>query len=312
MPTQSRLARGSRHILHKVLGSRLKNTKPGIPAAIERYFSKQDYDSAKIPPCRLAAPTLPEIFADEKLVSTYRFYERNLPETSLLKELSAEKSALSLVYCARFDFLGHLYGPNPQLFADDLKRFDRFIADVFSQFKGDKDTHIVLTSDHGMAPFRGTVNPWSMLPSNVALGKDFLAYFDDTMGRFWFFNEASKVALCTALSSQTVGRLISEKELAHYGINFPDNRYFERLYVLNEGYSFLPSYMTYGLGINHGKGFHGYEPVGEHTSGVFFHSDSSIMTRKSVSMVDVVPSLLTLAGLVVPSSVDGVSFLTAQ
>ena len=88
-------------------------------------------------------------------------------------------------------------------------------------------------------------------------GRDYAAAWDSTMVRFWFPGGAGiRTQVETWLAGRTEGRIVTETELDRWGCLFPDRRYSELFYVLNEGVIFAPSFMNQ----RRVPAMHGYDP----------------------------------------------------
>ena len=113
-------------------------------------------------------------------------------------------------------------------------------------------------SDHGMAD---THTCSRMMPEfeqlGLRYGKDYAAAWDSTMARFWFPGGASiRTQVETWLAARHEGRLVTEAELKRWCCLFPDRRYGELFYVLNEGVIFAPSFMNQ----RRVPAMHGFDP----------------------------------------------------
>jgi hypothetical protein len=96
---------------------------------------------------------------------------------------------------------------------------------------------------------------------------DYLAVYDSTMARFWFFDERARCEVSAALRTLDCGKILSEGELEQLGILFPDGRYGELIFLLN------PTWLI-GQSDFNGKGWsplgmHGYHPDDPHSDGAF-------------------------------------------
>jgi hypothetical protein len=65
------------------------------------------------------------------------------------------------------------------------------------------------------------------------------------MARFWFpKGGTSRGTVERWLATRSEGAIVSDAQLAAWGCDFPDGRYGELFYLLNEGTIFAPSYMN--------------------------------------------------------------------
>jgi hypothetical protein len=121
---------------------------------------------------------------------------------------------------------------------------------------------------------------------------DYLAVYDSTMARFWFFSHRAKHEICEKLSSSPCGKLLSDDELRELGVLFPDRRYGESIFLLHPGWMLAksdfngPQWMPVGM--------HGYHPNDPDSDAVFFSNRKSPVRMRSIA--DVYQCMLEAAG----------------
>jgi hypothetical protein len=86
--------------------------------------------------------------------------------------------------------------------------------------------------------------------------RDYLAFYDSTMGRFWFMSEQARKEILQALTSLDCGALLTDEDLKREGIYFGDRRFGEAVFLMHPGMLVLPSYM----GTTAPAGMHGFTP----------------------------------------------------
>ena len=89
------------------------------------------------------------------------------------------------------------------------------------------------------------------------------------MARFWFSDEAAHDAISLALTDREDGRWLNECELRSLHAYFPDNRYGEKIFLLDEGVVTKPSHM----GAVAPRGMHGFHPSAPHSFASFISSE---------------------------------------
>ena len=115
-----------------------------------------------------------------------------------------------------------------------------------------------LFSDHGMTD---TLEVSRMKidfeKASFVFPRDYAAVWDSTMARFWFpGGDAVREHICDWLRARPEGRILTREELESWGCYFPDHRYGEIFYLLNNGTIFAPSFMNRGRV----PGMHGFDP----------------------------------------------------
>ncbi|MEN7972897.1 MAG: alkaline phosphatase family protein [Verrucomicrobiota bacterium] len=113
-------------------------------------------------------------------------------------------------------------------------------------------------TDHGMHNVDGS---YDLVSDIEALGlgwnKDYVAFYDSTMARFWFLDEAARSLITKALASHSKGRILSENELKEFGVWFPGGQYGDLVFLMDSGIQIVPSFM----GTKQIGGMHGYDPA---------------------------------------------------
>src|SRR5262249_57541949 len=90
--------------------------------------------------------------------------------------------------------------------------------------------------DHGMVDVQATVDvmgrlrglPWRR-------GRDYLAFFDSTMARFWWREPRARDAVLAALAAEPRGRWLAPADLAREGAAFADAPYGGDVFLLAPG-----------------------------------------------------------------------------
>lgn len=128
-----------------------------------------------------------------------------------------------------------------------------------------REAWLYLCSDHGMVDVTRTVDvmarvdalPWRR-------GRDYVAFYDSTMARFWWRVPAARDAIRAALAAEPAGAWLAPETLAHEGADFPDHRYGEDVFLLAPGVLLVPSFM----GRTPVAAMHGYDPAHPDMAGV--------------------------------------------
>ena len=95
-------------------------------------------------------------------------------------------------------------------------------------------------------------------------GRDYLAFYDSTMARFWWRTPAARDAIRAALATETAGSWLRPETLAREGADFADHRYGEDIFLLAPGVLLVPSFM----GKSAVAAMHGYDPAHPDMAGV--------------------------------------------
>jgi hypothetical protein len=186
------------------------------------------------------------------------------PETENLAALTGALSdpdrdcSFAYLYMASMDAVLHQYGkPHPAV-TDKMQWYDRQIRELLETARRYyREVRIFIFSDHGMTNVSSLCDlQQTIVRSGLKFAHDYAAVYDSTMARFWFLNDGAEKRIREVLAEEKNGRILTPKEQREWGIDFPDNRYGDMIFLLNPGVLLLPSHM----GERPIAGMHGYEP----------------------------------------------------
>ena len=182
-------------------------------------------------------------------------------ETKLARLTADIKSQrIDFAYCSlgKLDALMHSVGTHDPKVTELIHWYDqqvrKLIATAEEQY--DEVSWYVFT-DHGMHNITEGCNLIADIEkTGLRWNKDYVAFYDSTMARFWFLNDAARQKITALLGSHSKGRILTDDELKHEGIWFADGMYGELIFLMNSGVQMVPSFM----GVKQIKGMHGYHP----------------------------------------------------
>jgi predicted AlkP superfamily pyrophosphatase or phosphodiesterase len=148
------------------------------------------------------------------------------------------------IHCV--DMWGHRHGIKSDKFVQVLESTDSALEQIIQVANSHfgENLRVCIVSDHGMNHTTEFVD-FSPLVKNTGFGRDYVVALDSTMVRIWYFNEKGKTSIRNFFSDDTLGHFLTKNEIIDYGIDFPDNRYFEDIYLLKEGKSIFPNFHSY-------------------------------------------------------------------
>jgi predicted AlkP superfamily pyrophosphatase or phosphodiesterase len=193
------------------------------------------------------------------------------------------------VYLSEIDHVLHHHCAEPDVVDERLRWYASRLSALFSAARRrDPAARFLLVSDHGMTPVKAHL---PLAGGIDALGwhmpEDYLAVYDSTMARFWFFRDEARQAIEKHLRSVGHGRILADDELETLGIRFPDQRYGETIFLLDPGWLVTDSGFN-GRGWTP-AGMHGYHPDDPWSDGVFLASVPPVSEVRSLG--DVYPEL---------------------
>jgi len=233
----------------------------GVPVEILRFFDiceKQDiYRPGGLAPARSVFDEL----ADRGVcyrVYNYHQYDDQAAVRQIARDLKNRSAGFYFLYLCELDAFLHDHIHSAEEVSCEIERYAGLIGQIYrAALESDPESAFYVFSDHGMTPVQES---FDLMGAVRGLGfpepDDYLALYDSTMARFWFFREAARQAVAALLEALPCGRLVRPEERRRLGIAFPDDRFGELIFAMRPGCVIHPSYM----GGNRWKGMHGFDP----------------------------------------------------
>jgi len=170
-----------------------------------------------------------------------------------LRDVEESDARFFFVYLCEMDLLLHNQWTNPAPLEQKLNWYAGRLRQLFQAARRiDPGATFAVTSDHGMTPVRGQ---YDLVRDVAALGlklpEDYLAVYDSTMARFWFFSDRARTQLVRTLDS----------------LFFADRRYGGTIFLLHPGWLIARSDFN-GPGWVP-AGMHGYHPDDPYSDAIF-------------------------------------------
>ena len=176
------------------------------------------------------------------------------------------------------------------------KEIDRKVAWYDEQLRAvlntarqiDPEASMTIFSDHGMTPVHQHYDLMSdieALPFRMPV--DYLAIYDSTMARFWFFSENARRTIGDCLENSVCGRILHDEELRNLGVFFGDRRYGELVFLLKPGWLVARSDFNGPRWVP--VGMHGYHPDDSFSDAVFLADRQPSIPMRTIA--DVYPCM---------------------
>lgn len=205
------------------------------------------------------------------------------------------------------DRIGHKYGPLSQEVKQRVKYFDNLLKELVSKL--DEDTVLIVMSDHGMVPTFSTHNLIGFLKDRgYEYGRDYVAFVGATYTSFWFNDKEIKQAIEKDLGTLEFGRLLTFYDKMKLGLKSLGTEYGETIFVNNEHSVSFPEFYHRR---KFPAGMHGYA-FSKYDSSIFLLYSNNLGTAQNIGnidFVDIMPTILRLFNLPIPSCVEGQSIL---
>lgn len=189
------------------------------------------------------------------------------------QDLRSSDASFFFVYLSEMDMFLHLHCKETAAIDDKLRWYESGVRKLYETACGiDPNATFTILSDHGMTPVR---QQYDLVGDIEKLGfqmpNDYLAVYDSTMARFWFFNEQARSSIEAVLAKVACGHMLSRSEMERFGVLFEDNRYGEVIFLLDVGWLFSRSDFHGGAWFP--AGMHGYHPGEDRYSDAIFLSN---------------------------------------
>ena len=193
----------------------------------------------------------------------YYAHDSDLRDDGRLDSLLAHirQQTIDFAYCSlgRLDGLMHDKGNDHPDIGNLMQWYDkRFRALITAAEENYEEVSWHVFTDHGM---HNVTESYDLISDIEALGlkwnRDYVAFYDSTMARFWFLDHAARTPISQCLENHAKGRILSEDELKGFGVWFEDGQYGDLVFLMHSGIQVVPSFM----GVKPCNGMHGYDPA---------------------------------------------------
>src|SRR5882762_9446549 len=221
----------------------------------------------------------------------YSYHEAS--DTEILRGAEADlvrtDAVFFFIYLCEMDMFLHQHCQEPARIDEELKWYEHRSQKIFEIARRlVPAARLTVTSGPGMTPVEKTYDLLGRLePLGLKMPEDYLAVFDSTMARFWFFDESAREKVGCALDNLECGRWLDTSQLKREGVFFEDQRFGERIFLLNPGWLLSRSDFN-GVGWTP-SGMHGYHPDDPSSDAIFLSSHAPPFEVKTIS--DVYPRM---------------------
>ncbi|MFN0150780.1 MAG: alkaline phosphatase family protein [bacterium] len=239
------------------------------------------------------APTLFDRLSDQGI--PFRSWSWRTAEAQNWRDLESAidrgEPGYYFLYTPALDALQHSVGTQAPAVGDLVADYERRIRAIhdLAVARGLRPV-LHIFADHGMKDTLGTADLIAAVrATGLRMTRDYLAFYDSTMGRFWFFHDDARDRVTAALRAIPHGRVLDDAELAREGVLFGDRRYGETIFLMNPGWQIEPSFM----GSRAPRAMHGFHPDDAWSDAAFLSNHAFENPPRDIR--DLLPILLAAA-----------------
>jgi hypothetical protein len=202
-------------------------------------------------------------------VYTYHHFSDEEILRRAVRDVKESDARFFFVYLCEMDLLLHNQWKTPEPLMERLRWYAAGLGRIFeAALRVDPEVRLVVTSDHGMTPVSEHYDLVKDVESlALSMPRDYVAVYDSTMARFWFFSDDARREIVQVLNSLKCGRILTDEELRELGLFFADRRYGEMIFLLHPGWLIARSDFN-GPGWVP-AGMHGYHPDDPYSDAIF-------------------------------------------
>jgi hypothetical protein len=252
---------------------------------------------------------------------TYDFDELK----SISKDTPTHKLNFEFLEMYALDLYQHWHLDKDIGMREALHRTDQFVASLREGCDRNEKT-LVLLSDHGQEPVRTKIPIMKVLRESGVPQTDYNFFCELACTRLWFHTEYARKAIVSKLKQLQNCSLFHFSEMHQFQICFDDARFGEYYAMADAGSIFFPHDFYQPLANLYlglfgpsqrsrifnpiHRGNHGYLPHNPSEKGFMVVVDDGIvLNRKTMSLIDFTPTMLTYLGATIPSHMTGCSIL---
>jgi hypothetical protein len=231
---------------------------------------------------------LREADIDHKIYSYHTLSDLQILERAKI-DIVASNATCFFLYLSEVDHFLHGECTDQTTVTDRLVWYEGQLREVFKlALQRNKAMTFTVISDHGMTPVHSRYDLVHDIQSlGFQMPKQYLAVYDSTMARYWFFDEGARKAVVKKLEGITCGRILEDSHLDQLGILFTDRRYGEVIFLLDPGW--LVAQSDFNNDDWRPTGMHGYHPSDPHSDAVFLSNRDP--HREMITIMDIFPCL---------------------
>ena len=240
------------------------------------------YETRGIPGTASIFDELAAAGVPHKVYTYHRYRDTDiLDEAGRDVERGAER--FFFLYLSEIDAFLHQHRTDEARIEEKFAWYERRLRDLLARARAqDSRAEMTILSDHGMAPVRRHHDlARDINELGLTMPRDYLAVYDSTMARFWFFSETARRQVTERLARIPSGRILTDDDLQTLGIRFADRRYGELVFLMDAGWLITSSDFNTNGWLP--TGMHGYHPDDPDSDAIFLSSREPSRTMRTIA-----------------------------
>lgn len=251
----------------------------------------------------------------------YRFHRDVRTITALAPDMGVGRYRLDFLESRALDIFQHWSLDRPEAVRAAYRAFDTRIATLFTTCRVSRSRLLVL-SDHGHERVRASIDLRPILRDAGVSREGYTFFLEPSMARFWFHDASTRERLTTALRRVPQVTVLAPPDLARYHLDVGDGGFGHLFLSPLPGIVFFPHDFHQPLAnaflaltdrtMRHRlrnpclRGDHAYLPENPSERGFVVLLDERFEpVREQAELIDVAPTLLSLAGESTPTHMRG-------
>jgi hypothetical protein len=198
-------------------------------------------------------------------------------------DIRAGTASFFFLYLCEMDMFLHMHCHEPEKIDARLQWYAQGLRH-FYQVARDADSEMTMTvlSDHGMTNVQHHIDLAKEVHDlGFGMPGDYLAIYDSTMARFWFFNDRARQGIESLLERMDCGNILADGELRRLGVFFADRRFGELIFLLRPAWMLSKSDFNGKAWMPHGM--HGYHPEDPDSDAIFLSSQEPPVAVQTIA-----------------------------
>jgi Type I phosphodiesterase / nucleotide pyrophosphatase len=211
------------------------------------------------------------------------------------RDIEAGRATFFFLYLCEIDAFLHHHVANEASIKERFAVYETKLRELLATARArNPRAGLTVLSDHGMTPVRHHHDLARDIEElGLRMPDDYLAVYDSTMARFWFFSDIARQKIIDRLAALACGRVLTNDERETLGVRFGDRRYGELVFLFDPGWLLSSSDFNAPGWVP--SGMHGYHPDDPYSDAIFLSNQEPPVPMRTIA--DAYTCMARAAGL---------------